>query len=475
MQRAETQFRVVQCLASFIRCQVQPTLPLRFGVVIHLHRLDGTQLLLKVQLHGHVTTAEMLIDRVFVEFGARTDWVDLADHLAVADDLHVIVGHAAQVDAAGWIVGQRVAPATFVRLERAVLFKNVEREAVGARIKERFLIAQRMFVRGAWQVLQHDVRVVGMQPRLFDRRSGNKFGVVHQVLIHRRVLRHVENQRAVAFAPDAPGLLPETGQRARMTGEDADIEISDVDAQFKRVGRDDHGDAPLEKILLKLTPLSRQQSPAIRFDPLFQLGVTVGNCAPETLHPLPRAAEADGADAGGRSGADQRDRNRSRPLAETRGTGTLHQRRINQVKIAARPRRTVAVDHCKRTVEERLDMLARIAHRRGAADKARRRAVHGANAQQTAENIGDVRPKRATIGMHLIYDNILEASQQITPAAMVIGQDSRMQHVGIGDHKVRPLHDLAALLARGVAIKGAEFAGAERSFKQCAERTFLIA
>jgi len=260
-----------------------------------------------------------------------------------------------------------------------------------------------------------------------------------------------------------------------VAGEDADVKIADVDAQLERVGRKDGGDASLEKILLKLAPFGRQQPPAVGLDPLFQLGVAVGDRAPETLHLLPRTAEADRADAGGRGGTDDRDRDRGRPLAEARGTGALHERRIDQVEVTARPRRAVAVDHRERTVEERLHMFAGVSDRRGAADKAGRRAVHGANAQQAAEDIGDVRPERAAVGMHLVHHDVFQAPQEIAPAAVVIGQDPRMQHVGVGDHEIRAFHDLAAFFARGVAVKGAELAGVERGFEQCAERALLVA
>jgi hypothetical protein len=39
----------------------------------------------------------MLVDRVLVEFGARTDGIGLSDHLIAAIDIDVVVGHAAQI------------------------------------------------------------------------------------------------------------------------------------------------------------------------------------------------------------------------------------------------------------------------------------------------------------------------------------------------------------------------------------------
>jgi hypothetical protein len=88
-------------------------------------------------------------------------------------------------------------------------------------------------------VLEEDVRVVGGQPGLLDRRAGEEFRVVHEVLVDRRVLGDEHDQRAVALAPHPPGLLPEPGDAARMAGEDAEFEVADVDAQLQGIGRND--------------------------------------------------------------------------------------------------------------------------------------------------------------------------------------------------------------------------------------------
>ena len=60
--------------------------------------------------------------------------------------------------------------------------------------------------------------------------------------------------------------------------------------------------------------------------------------------------------------------------------------------------------------------LAGVADRGGAADELRVRAVHGADAQQAAEDIGNVRAERAAVGVHLIHHDVFQAAQEIAPA-----------------------------------------------------------
>ena len=330
-------------------------------------------------------------------------------------------------------------------------------------------------MRGARQVLQHDVRVVGVEPRLLDRRAGDELGVVHQILVDRRVLRHEEDQRAVALAAHAAGLLPEARHRAGVAREDADVEVADVDAELQRVGRNDRRDAPLEEVLLELPPLGGQEAAAVGLDLLLEFGVAVRDRPPQALHLLPRAAEADRAHAGRGRGADDRDRDRRGSFAEAGRARALDERRVDQVEVAPRARRAVLVDHPERPVEKRLHMLAGVADGRRAADELRPRAVHGADAQQASEDVGDVRAEGPAVGVHLVHDDVLEAAQKVAPAPVVVGQDARVQHVGVGDHKVGALHDLGALLARRVAVEGAQRARAERGLEQRAERALLVA
>jgi hypothetical protein len=126
-------------------------------------------------------------------------------------------------------------------------------------------------------------------------------------------------------------------------------------------------------------------------------------------------------------------------------------------------------------VEEGRNVFAGVADRGRTADELRPRTVHGADAQQAAEDIGDVRAERAAVGVDLVHDDVLQAAQEIAPAAVVVGQDARVQHVGVGDHEVGALHDLGALLARRVAVEGAQRARAQRGFEQGAEGALLVA
>ncbi|OPZ01385.1 MAG: hypothetical protein BWZ09_02727 [Alphaproteobacteria bacterium ADurb.BinA305] len=345
MHGAELERRAAQLLALLLGGQLHAVLPDRLGVVVDRHRFDAAELLVEIQGEGHVAPPQVLVDGVLVEFAARADGIDLADHLRAAVDVHVVVGHAAQVHAACREVGQGVAPAALVGLERAVAFEHVERHGVGARGEGRLLRAQGVLVGGAGQVLQQYVGVVRVEPGALDRSAQQELGMVHQVLVDGRVAGHEDDHGAPSLAADAAGLLPEAGDAAGVARKEAEIEVADVDAQFQRVGGDDGVDAPLEEVALELAALAGQQSTAVGLDALAQLGVAVGDGAVEALDLLAGAAETDRAHAGAGGGAQQRNGDGGGALAKGRAADSLRQRRVDKVEVAARAGRGVARDH----------------------------------------------------------------------------------------------------------------------------------
>ena len=80
-------------------------------------------------------------------------------------------------------------------------------------------------------------------------------------------------------------------------------------------------------------------------------------------------------------------------------------------------------------------------------------AVVRADALQPAQDIGQVRPEHAAIGVQLVDDDVAKVLEQRRPLR-VVGQDPRVEHVGIGQHQVGPGPDRAAGVLRRVAVVG---------------------
>ncbi len=63
--------------------------------------------------------------------------------------------------------------------------------------------------------------------------------MVHEIGVERVVAGDQHHQRAFAAAPGTTGLLPERGDRARVSGDDHRVEAADVHAEFEGVGGGD--------------------------------------------------------------------------------------------------------------------------------------------------------------------------------------------------------------------------------------------
>ena len=119
-------------------------------------------------------------------------------------------------------------------------------------------------------------------------------------------------------------------------------------------------------------------------------------------------------------------------------------------------------------------MRLRVAHRGRRADELWVAAVHVTDPEKAAEDIGDMGAERAAVAMHLIDDDILQPAQKGFPASVMVRENSRMQHVRVGDHKVCRLLDDLAAVAGGIAIEGSDGPGACRGPDQFTEGALLI-
>ena len=70
---------------------------------------------------------------------------------------------------------------------------------------------------------------------------------------------------------------------------------------------------------------------------------------------------------------------------------------------------------------------------------------------QTSDYIRHMRSKNTSVGVNLVYHDIFEVAKQIGPSGMV-GQDSQVEHVRVGEHNIAHRLDKRPLFARGIAV-----------------------
>ena len=141
-------------------------------------------------------------------------------------------------------------------------------------------------------------------------------------------------------------------------------------------------------------------------------------------------------------------------LREHRSAGhrpLVDHRRVPDRDPALGARCSIGVDQPKGLTDEALGQLKRIRDRRRGEHEARGGAVAGRDPAQPAKDVGDVRSEHAPIGVGLVDDDPAEAGEEFAPA-LVVGQDSDVEHVGVREHQVRAPTKRRSILAGRVAV-----------------------
>ena len=131
----------------------------------------------------------------------------------------------------------------------------------------------------------------------------------------------------------------------------------------------------------------------------------------------------------------------------------IHHRRVvdHEGLLAGGRAALVQLDH--RLPGEPLRQVARIGDGGGGHDELRRGPVVPADALEPAQHVGEMAAEDAAIGVQLVDHDVLEVLEEVHPLG-VMRQDPRVQHVGIGQHQVRPRAHRAARVLRRVAVVG---------------------
>ncbi len=171
---------------------------------------------------------------------------------------------------------------------------------------------------------------------------------------------------------------------------------------------------------------------------------------------LPRFAKTDGADSLPGCFADEWHADRTRPFAVGGMSVALDHGRVDQIEIAFRARRSIVIDQMKRPPKKRFDMFGRIADGGGRTDELGLAPMHLADAQQAPQNIGHMGTERSSIGVDFVDDDVFQPGEKGSPSTIVVRQDARMEHVGIGNHEISLRLNPVSLFSGGVAIEGAD-------------------
>ena len=130
---------------------------------------------------------------------------------------------------------------------------------------------------------------------------------------------------------------------------------------------------------------------------------------------------------------------------------TVDDRRIVKHKMPLAHRGAVLVDQGNRTAGQRLGQFFRIGNRCAAQDELRMASVEFAQAQQTAQDVGQVAAENAPVGMDFVDNDILQVFKELDPFRMM-RQDAGMQHVRIGHDDVPGLAHGAPRRSRGIPV-----------------------
>ena len=308
--------------------------------------------------------------------------------------------------------------------------------------------------RGAFQMIHQDFQIVRLDERVLGRAAEKIIRMLHDELIERRRGSDQHGAGASAAAPGAAGALPSGGNRSGIARHDRGVERADVDAQLQRVRRNHAANAAFAQAVLDFAALAGEIASAIAANGgrlsrrrricLLQIGE-------QHFRVQARVGEHDGLQVALQEFL--RDARRLVDIAAADSQKAIHDRRIVENEKFLSGGRAVFLDHLEIGFRQARRQFARIGDRRRGANELRIRAVEARDAPQPPQHIGQVAAEHAAIGVQLVQHDIAQVFKQALPAR-VVRQDSRVQHVRVGEHDVPALANRLARVGGRVAIVG---------------------
>ncbi len=274
-------------------------------------------------------------------------------------------------------------------------------------------------------------------------------------LVERGAGGHQDRRRRIRAPPGPTCLLPQRGDRARVAGQHGDVEVPDVDAELQRVGRH-HA----ERLARAQPPLDgaapvRQVAAAIAAHDPGVAGGAIGHTLLDRRQQDFRRQPALREDDRRHLGPEQADGELGRLAEVGRPDPQLG---IDDGRVVAHEglvagRRPALGDLLDRLAGDATGQLAGVGDGRRGHDELGRRSVVRTDALEPAQDVGEVRAEDAAIGVQLVDDDVAQVLEQRRPLR-VVGQDPRVEHVGVRQHQVGPGPHRAAGVLRRVAVVG---------------------
>ena len=216
----------------------------RLGEVVRVDALGVGAAVVVGEARDQELLALVAVDRALVNLRHRVGTIDLRhdDVLVLVDDHEVVDVRSGERHVLGGI-GLRhpvVAPARLVQ--------DASPRARGSRARRRsarvvrpnsVALVEGQLERGALEVIDENDQVVGVDDRgllrPLEEVVGLRCAMYWSMAVERQTISASDVSRAAA---GATRLLQRGGERARIAGQDRDVERTDVDAELERVGRD---------------------------------------------------------------------------------------------------------------------------------------------------------------------------------------------------------------------------------------------
>src|SRR5207245_2882114 len=120
-------------------------------------------------------------------------------------------------------------------------------------------------------------------------------------------------------------------------------------------------------------------------------------------------------------------------------------------KSFIRGRGAVRIEHLDFGFEQTRGQLAGVGDGRRATNELRIAAIEMRDAAQPAKNVAQVASENSAVGVQLVEDNVTQIFEEPRPSR-VVWQNSRVQHVRIGENDVALFADRFARVGRRVAV-----------------------
>ena len=291
-------------------------------------------------------------------------------------------------------------------------------------------------------------------------------GVGHEPLVELVVAGDEHGDGLLALAPGPARLLPERGDGAGEAVEHAGVEAADVDAQLQRRGGDDRPQPPGEQVVLDLPALGGQVAAPVGGHAVAQLpGEAALDLGGHHLGPPPAAAEGDRAVAlEDQPGHEVGRLLVGRPLGPVGLPAVV----VGPVRSMSTSASTAGFQRATRRSPLGRGVVGDLGDGQaaqlggqapGPADggraehEGRVRPVEVADPAQAAQQVGHVGAEDPPQDVELVDHHVLQPGQVGGPLG-VVGQQGRVQHLGVGQQHGGLAPGPGALLGAAVAVVG---------------------